>query len=153
MRRTIVSVVIVLGLLALSGCGGGATKVEGVVTLDDKPVEGANVSFHPEGGKGTPASSMTDSSGRFTVSGPGKAAFTPGTYKVTVTKTDVEIAAKDLKPGTPEYVKYMEKKAKQKEKGGPKSLIPEKYGELKKTPFEVKIPTDGKAVELKLSSK
>src|SRR5437016_5258303 len=58
-----------LGFLLLSfliGCGGVKTPVKttAVVTLDDKPLEGATVTFHPEDPKdGHVASGFTGSDG------------------------------------------------------------------------------------------
>src|SRR5207244_2338143 len=53
-------------LLACAGCGGAAkpVNVEGIVTLDGKTLEGANVTFMPVG-EGRPASGSTNAEGRF----------------------------------------------------------------------------------------
>ena len=54
--------------LNLSGCGTGSDQPElglvtGTVTLDDKPLKGIEVVFHPENGR--PARGKTDSDGRY----------------------------------------------------------------------------------------
>ncbi|EAQ82818.1 carboxypeptidase-like regulatory domain-containing protein [Blastopirellula marina] len=61
-----------LGLLtivvALLGCGGDDIPlgyVEGTVTLDGKPVEGAIVTFVPTENEGTTASGRTDADGHY----------------------------------------------------------------------------------------
>ena len=58
-----------LVVVVLTGCGSGGLElapVEGVVTLDGTPLEGATVLFHPaEGGK--PATGTTDAEGKFTL--------------------------------------------------------------------------------------
>ncbi len=52
--------------LPILGCGGpeGVSGVEGVVTLDGKPVPDATVEFTPEGG-GRPSTGRTDASGHY----------------------------------------------------------------------------------------
>lgn len=60
---------ILVGLLGLasSGCGGSGPRlapVEGLVTLDGTPLEGAVVLFHPEAG-GKPATGLSDEAGKF----------------------------------------------------------------------------------------
>ncbi len=61
--------VLSLVVVVLTGCGPGGPQlapVEGVVTLDGTPLEGATVLFHPaEGGK--PATGTTDAQGKFTL--------------------------------------------------------------------------------------
>jgi len=72
MKRTIidrlgmVAVVFCAVGLVLSGCGPKGPElapVEGVVTLDGQPLEGATVLFHAEGG-GRPSTGTTDANGR-----------------------------------------------------------------------------------------
>ncbi|MEQ1828561.1 MAG: hypothetical protein ABL921_21545, partial [Pirellula sp.] len=50
-----------------TGCGGeeGLGKVNGVVTLDGKPLPDATVEFNPEGGKGLTSYGRTDKSGAY----------------------------------------------------------------------------------------
>ena len=61
---------VALGLLILCGCGGGSqvqiVPVSGVVTLNDKPLVNATVSFQPEGREAGPASyARTNEHGMF----------------------------------------------------------------------------------------
>ncbi len=56
-----------LALVLGTGCGKSGPQmapVEGVVTLDGEPIEGATVLFQPEAG-GKPATGVTDPSGKF----------------------------------------------------------------------------------------
>ncbi|GAB6167384.1 hypothetical protein JCM19992_33840 [Thermostilla marina] len=56
-----------VGGLSLTGCGKKGpqlTPLEGVVTLDGQPLEGATVLFEPQEG-GRPATGVTDAQGRF----------------------------------------------------------------------------------------
>jgi len=54
--------------LGLTGCGQSGPKladVEGVVTLDGKPLEGVMLEFQPQGGKGSPSVGYTDKNGEY----------------------------------------------------------------------------------------
>jgi hypothetical protein len=83
-----------LMVLALSGCGGSnrpaTLPVRGIVLLDNEPVAGAAVMFHPVGG-GRPAEGVTGADGRFELKTfeEGDGAL-PGEHQVTVTKMEVE---------------------------------------------------------------
>lgn len=59
-------------VMSLAGCGGGGGdrpslgRVSGLVTLDNSPVEGAEVQFLPVDG-GRPSTGITDAQGRYTL--------------------------------------------------------------------------------------
>jgi len=100
MGRNILGLLIICSLLMFAGCGskGRGLKVEyveGVVTLDDQPLEGASVTFIPktEGGKEESASGYSDEKGVYKLSSvngdPGKGAVA-GEYVVNVSKVKVE---------------------------------------------------------------
>jgi len=150
MWRRVVAMLVLAGLIGLSGCGKAMNQVEGVVTLDGKEVEGATVVFEPAEGKGTPATGVTDSSGKVKLATRGKPGVAPGTYKVTVTKS--KAVAASVRPGTPEYEEMM-KKSMSGTKTGPKSELPEKYSMASKSTLEVTVPPPSQPVELKLTSK
>jgi hypothetical protein len=83
-----------LALLLLSGCGGetGPRTVEasGVVTLDGKGVEGAQVTFI-DANASNPAVATTDANGKFSLKYNGeKNGAIPGDYKVQVSKTQLQ---------------------------------------------------------------
>jgi len=92
-RRFVFPIVLILWGLAFVGCQSGLRTeyVEGIVTLDDKPVEGALVTFIPaSGGTARAAVGTTDARGRYTLTTaeggkPGRGA-TEGDYKVIVAK-------------------------------------------------------------------
>jgi hypothetical protein len=152
------------GLLAMallasgSGCGGPAkpVKVEGVVTLDGKPVKGATVTLFPQDGAAHSASGFTDPGGvfRLTTYSVGDGAI-PGDYKVTVTVT--EPIAYDGPPFESlsneqigrEVIKIMAKAQqqglgkRQPHKRGAES-VPPRYGEVSQTPLKCKVPVDGR---------
>ena len=74
---------VLVSSLLLAGCGDGSPttySVTGVVKHNSTPVEGAIVSFVPNGTDGQTATSTTDASGKYTLSA------IPGDYKVSVTK-------------------------------------------------------------------
>src|SRR3982751_1444066 len=90
-----------LCLLAVTGCGHpteGPARVEvtGTVTLNESPVEGANVLFSPDVGSDDnrlASQAVTDSQGRFKLSthvggGKFKSGIVPGKYVVTISKLD-----------------------------------------------------------------
>lgn len=57
-----------VALLTAVGCGGGGTAaVGGVVTMNGKPVEGAVVTFNPQGVEVSGSSGRTDAQGRYTL--------------------------------------------------------------------------------------
>ena len=89
----------IFSLISITGCGGGDTgpalelrPVEGTITFDGKPVEGAIVTFHP--GSGRPATGTTDAEGHYTLmtKEPGDGA-TVGANKVTVMKAAGEASS------------------------------------------------------------
>jgi hypothetical protein len=92
-NRSIVQAMLILAGLSFAGCHSGLRTeyVEGIVTLDNKPVEGALVTFIPASGEtARVAAGTTDARGRYTLTTaeggrPGRGT-TEGDYKVTVAK-------------------------------------------------------------------
>ena len=77
----------------VAGCGGSSGpktyKVEGTVTFEGAPVEGATVSFEPTDSTGTSAGGTTDASGKYKLMASfGGNGTTPGAYTVTVSKRE-----------------------------------------------------------------
>lgn len=145
----------------LEGCGSGRPKtvpVTGVVTLDGKPIEGANVTFYPDTGEAgsqggqqkktdaasRPATGTTDKDGKFTLKTfePGDGAL-PGKYKVAIIKKEVTgfLADKDGLSGgiAPEGVKE-------------KWIIPPKYADPHKSGLTAEVKPGMGPVEFKLTS-
>ena len=133
MRRVTIWSAAVLMATAITGCAGDDSKpmanlvpVTGTVTFDGKPLEQGRVMLVPEDEKaGQPASGAV-TSGNFTVittvSAPGVVA---GKYKVRIESLEGGGATVMPAPG--------EKPKK------PKSLIPEKYGDLKNSGLEAEV--------------
>jgi hypothetical protein len=147
--------VLVLALTAAgSGCGGTSRlyKVEGLVTIDGNPVQGATVVFMPDGGgKGQNAQGFTDKDGRFTLKTNGVDGIEAGSYKVLVTKADTVINpdegggdAGDLgRGGGGQLRRQMEGYYKKTSGRRPKQLLPPLYADVERTPFHYTIPVQG----------
>lgn len=77
----------------MAGCGGSSGPktylVEGTVTHNGTPVEGASVSFVPSDSSGTSAGGRTDASGKYTLmASSGAVGAAPGIYAVTISKRE-----------------------------------------------------------------
>src|SRR5262245_11396137 len=154
-----------LGVLAVAslvvglGCGGKGkpVKVQGIVTLDDKPVPGATVVFVPEGGSGRSASGRTESDGTFrlTTFSTDDGAL-PGQYKVPVTVSQGDKATEGGNPmqmdDKAKAAFFSKLKSRDNEAAKkPDSSGPSVYQDAKTTPLKEVVPPDGK-VELRLRS-
>lgn len=137
------------GLLAAVGCGskGGhlprTVPAKGIVTLDGKPVEGAQVVLVPAAEGTTGAFGTTDASGRFSLRAyDEKDGAIPGAYKVQVSKTvevRLEGAKGSLDGGDPVRFDYG---------------VPAKYTGAQTSGLKVTIPDSGiDDIKLSLSSK
>lgn len=130
------SVLLAVSLCALLvGCGDGkpsAYPVSGVVTYQDKPVEGAQVIFMTTGGR--PAEGTTDTAGKFvlTTFDKGDGAL-PGQHKVTIVKM---VKPANADPNNP-YVAL-------------ENALPKRYATTAETPLTEEVKTSG-ANEFKFS--
>ena len=120
-------------VLVAVGCGGPrgpkVEYVEGTVTLDGSPVEGASVGYSPiNRAVGLPAAGKTDAKGRYrlTAVGGGKqgAGTVIGDYAVSITKLEI-VPADEPQPPPPAWWK-----PSMGDKPAPlRSVTPEVYGE------------------------
>jgi hypothetical protein len=141
--------------LALAGTGCGKndlTKVQGIATLDGKPIENALITFVPgQAGSGKIATGRTGPDGSFqlTTMTPNDGAF-PGEYLVTVQYEE----GYEVPPGgnMKEAKAAAVKVRQQKTKKAPKYVVPAQYSDAGKTPLKQKVPPDG-TVKLELQSK
>lgn len=135
----------VIASLPYAGCGPSrpaTVRVEGTVTLDGQPVEGAAVQFIPA--SGSPAHGLTDAAGRFTLTtfDDGDGAM-PGQHRITVQKNKVTGAAADehgLETGVPTSPPAIE------------WLIPEKYSQPDTSGLTAEVQRGLPPIELKLES-
>ncbi len=115
--------IVSMAILFLAGCGGGVNRdatyaVKGKIIYKGSPVAQANVMFVPENGR--PASGTSDDQGEFTLTTySNNDGAQSGEHQVLITK---------LEPASPSDP-YATRK----------SLIPEKYGELKTSPLKQSI--------------
>jgi len=127
--------------LILAGCGGTQTSpVEGIVTLDGKPLVGASVQFVPQG-KGRDATGETDKNGEFAMSTfkPRDGAL-PGNYKVVISPPTG--AADTAQYATAEEAMAAAKSQTKKESTA--SRFPQKYARPDQTPLTQEVPVQGK---------
>jgi Carboxypeptidase regulatory-like domain len=136
MRRP--SLLGLLGLAFLLGCNSGSVSgtvpASGKVTYKGAPVEGAIVTFVPEG-EGRTATATTSAGGVFSLTTVDASGVMPGKYKVTVDKVEygpgsnlsMEAAAK----GNPA-------------EGQAKRVLPAKYAAAASTPLAIEVPSGGK---------
>jgi hypothetical protein len=149
--------VLLTAIVSLSlGCGGekvpDVQPVTGVVTLDDKPIEGANVALVPNGtDKTRSAGGTTDAEGKFSVKTYWNAEHQlegalPGDYLITVMKMEAPKeteAAKDPK----------EMMSSPMQMRSPKSLLPKRYNQPTTSGFTVSVTADKPPEPLKLDLK
>jgi hypothetical protein len=154
-RRYPLALILAIGFLSCSGCGGSKEKVvavSGTVTHNGQPVPGIVVSFVPEAQTETGVSTgETNESGKYnlTVVKTGSSGAVVGTHKVWVSL-----------PREP-YVEPGDKEAsaklnKLKKKASPTAKPPadvadilKKYGNLDKSPLTKEVK-DGAPIDLKL---
>ena len=151
-------------LLSLCGCQGEpqlATEyVEGVVTLDGTPVEGATIAFQPvKEGEGIAATGFTDANGVYkltAVNGKDGAqpavegGTLPGEYYVSVTKTQAEtpLSQEEAEAAGKKYVAPSTTQ-------GPKLtyIIPKKYQQGHRSGLKVTVSEGKNDIPLELTSK
>jgi len=146
MNRALIVLASIVACTAL-GCDNSDTPVpvSGKVTVNGSPVAGAGITFHPQGGKGRPATAETaaDGSYQLTTANPGDGALR-GDYKVTLVWDEPVHPYLALRDGAPqkealrpEYEKWL---ATHKAKASP---IPKEYAESSTTPLSQKVPAPG----------
>jgi len=144
---------VALSLAALMGCSGGEDEwtknqpptvpAEGIVTLDGKPVEGAQVVFAPASGSGHAATGMTDEEGKFALDAfPNKEGAVVGDYMVRISKTvqkggelpdgsKAELLADDAEHAGGLAVSWV-------------NVLPAAYASFATSGFTEQVPADGK---------
>jgi hypothetical protein len=127
-----------MGLALLLGCNSGSVSgtvpVSGKVTYKGAPVEGAILTFVPEG-SGRTATATTRAGGVFSLTTVDSPGAMPGKYKVTVDKVEYRPA------GSP----TMEEAARgNAAEGQAKRVLPAKYAAAASTPLAMEIPAGGK---------
>lgn len=142
MKNRIVSRILIGGVLmfGLWGCGGGSKtppmgQVSGIVTLDEKPLEHAQVTFQPENGR--PSVGETDSEGNYELSYTGTTSGALiGSHKVIIT------SAMDA---------YSDETGEGKDRKARKELLPAKYHS--KTTLTADVKAGSNQIDFPLTSK
>jgi hypothetical protein len=141
-----------------TGCGKGGPvveKVEGVVTLDGAPLEGASVLFSPASG-GLPAAGRTEAGGAFhlatTMPGlNGAAGAAAGDYVVMVTKVEVPPVI-EVPTDHPDYGKAAMPTGAEKQ-SKVKYVVPQSYGDPKKSPLKATVKQGANTFKFEIDSK
>jgi hypothetical protein len=135
--------------LTLLGCSGTRmSPVEGVVTLDGKPLADASIQFVPQE-KGRDATGQTDKSGRFVMSTfEPRDGVVPGTYKVVISPSTG--VADTAQYGSADDAMAAASKAPAKK--APGTAFPQKYSRADLTPLTQEAPVKG-PVKFELKSK
>jgi hypothetical protein len=161
-KTTVLVPALLLGVLGLlAGCTKAPSNpktfaVDGVLSLDDKPIEGATIVLVPiSKDDGEAASGVSDATGKFSLttytSGDG---VRPGSYRIRVTKFDKVLVddSKRVRNMTPEEeMKAYDPDAKPPTP--PKNLLPKKYETEMTSGFSHQVKDSPSKLELKLSSK
>jgi len=161
-NRTGFSLVATLLLLGTLGCGGKNHKVEGIVTLDGKPLASATVTFLPEDEDGIPATGHTGEDGKFRLVNQFGAGCRAGEYKLLVTASTTPQLAGEYPTGEQLAgadgqkmlidMQKMVRKAMEAQKPKDKNLIPRLYSNVKTTPLRCKVPLE-QPLQIDLTSK
>lgn len=151
-----------IALLVIAGCSGQAVNtepVEGIVTLDGEPVEGATLTFIPvQPGSGAAATGITDAEGKYRLTavdaGPEAEAGTgtmPGEYYVGV-----------LKNTAPDIVPASEMDPDQLEKSDPDEMpeevtltyvVPQKFNDPRTSGIKKTVQAGANDIPIELKSK
>ena len=121
-------------LMLAAGCGGPPlATVEGVVTLEGKPLADVEVQFLPDPAQGTtgpPASAYTDRDGRYRVEAAGTVGVVVGKHRVCVNDATLMMPGNGFDPEDGSPVTAAAAKA-----GPRKSRVPGVYSDATRTPF------------------
>jgi hypothetical protein len=138
---------LVAALVVAGGCtsdSGPVLPVNGIVTLDGKPLDGATVTFYPESPGGTVGTAETGSDGKFILVGVGgQQGLPPGKYKATVSKVKLPGGGKAYDDPTAGAVTDTELR----------SDLPAIYSNPERTILSYSVTGDGKPTEIELSSR
>jgi hypothetical protein len=128
-----------------SGGGGPVLPVNGIVTLDGKPLDGATVTFYPEG-EGGRGFAKTGTDGKFVIAGmKNEAGLAPGKYKVTVSRMNLPGGGASDDPTSPAVGAVTDADIK--------NDLPAIYSDPSQTVLSYSVTGDGQPIEIKLDSK
>lgn len=138
---------VLLGLLAFVGCtpsGPALTPVSGTITLDDKPLVGAKVTFVPQGDtQGHGGSTRTGDDGKYEITAHranNRKGLQPGSYKVVVSRlvgSDGNLLPPDAKTADIAAIES----------------VPARYSNARETTLSVTVDATPKAFDFPLQKK
>ena len=134
--------------LLISGCGGATVEVpelspvSGIVTLDEKPIEGVLIVYVPNNGiPGDGSVAVTDADGKYTLNHrSGQPGIQAGQYAVTFSKfvlKDGSAVASDIQP----------------ESVGARQLLPKRYTNPENSKQKATVKKEGGTFDFSLKSK
>lgn len=134
--------------LLISGCGGATVEVpelspvSGIVTLDEKPIEGVLIIYVPENGiPGDGSVALTDAEGKYTLKHrSGQPGIQAGQYAVTFSKFVMKDGSAVESGIQPESV-------------GAKQLLPKRYTNPEITKEKATVTKEGGTFDFSLKSK
>ena len=142
LRRSMLGLI---GLALLVGCNSksvtGTVPASGKVTYKGAAVEGAIITFVPEG-SGRPATATSAAGGVFSLTTVDATGAMPGKYKVTVDKVEYGAGGSSSMEAA---------SSGNAAEGTVKRALPAKYAEAASTPLAIEVPSGGKKdIELAL---
>ena len=134
-HRSFSTITLFVFVALMAGCGGSSGpktyRVEGTVTHNGSPVEGASVSFVPTDGSGSSAGGRTDASGKYTLmTSFGAVGASPGTYNVTLSKKEAVRTGKKIPSSDENGQEVMVDETVAKE------TLPKDYSSAQSTPLK-----------------
>jgi len=128
------AIVLIVFAVFAAGCNDGKPKsyrVEGTVTLNGTPVEGAAVAFVPDDSTGSSAGGKTDASGKYTLmTSFGTEGAAAGTYSVVISKREAVRTGNKTTSTDADGNEIMVDEMTAKE------VLPADYATAKKTPLK-----------------
>jgi len=147
-----------ISVVVATGCGKRGPvveKVEGTVTLDGAPLEGATVLFSPAGG-GLPAAGRTEAGGSFRLATAmpgldGAVGAAAGDYVVMVTKVETPPVI-EVPTDHPDYGKALPPTGAEMQ-SKIKYVVPQSYGDPKKSPLKATVKKGENTFKFEINSK
>jgi hypothetical protein len=148
--------VVVFGLGVIAGCAGGGGEedsyalvpVEGKLTLDGRPLEGATITFNASQGNNPPTNGgdITGADGSFSAKYRNRPGLAPGSYKITVHQPRAALPGKPPPPDLDPYMMTLAIESGSKRKVGRKPAAadqPWPYSEIDRTPLSHQVSPKG----------
>jgi hypothetical protein len=136
MIRPAFLLILVIGVVGVSGCSGGLeSEVSGTATLDGKTIGPGTVNFSPVDGKSNPAVGTIKPNGTYFLKTSREDGLRAGNYKVAVSVFE--------QSATPTGERSM---------APPKLLTPEKYNTIETSGLEFEVKPGNNTIDIELTS-